>query len=283
MDQLLEDRVPYEEMTILDMTIKFDNCDLGGMYNNLCDSALGNSFNINTSFRLKPHNPSGHQRNSSDEICRAKPAGRLLEMSPRPTPEISAMALLEPLDVVSEIKQGPLANSEQLTASPTPRDRVRCDEALEIVGLSPIKGQYQKVSKGNTLRSPGESTPARDTVGDKADLCQIDSRFFLENLESKGQPQTPIKVGSTRQWMSEFSSGRKGSRDKALLLCTIESEIGCFSDHQSKLEILMGKNQEQAKTFAENLKVLADRVMEFWDSDKKRVTEKFEENFKKNC
>jgi hypothetical protein len=108
LDQLLEDRVPYEEMTILDKTIKFDNCDLGGMYNNLCDSALGNSFNINTSFRLKPQNFNGHQRNSSDEICRAQPVSILLEMSPRPTPEITARSLLEPLEVVSEIKQVPL-------------------------------------------------------------------------------------------------------------------------------------------------------------------------------
>jgi hypothetical protein len=119
-------------------------------------------------------------------------------------------------------------------------------------------------------------------VGDKADLCQIDSRFFLENLESKGQPQTPVKVGSMRQVMSESSSRKKGPRDKARLLCTIESEIGYFSHHQSKLDILMGKNQEQAKTFAGNLKVLADRVMEFWDSEKKRVSEKFQESFEKN-
>lgn len=120
-------------------------------------------------------------------------------------------------------------------------------------------------------------------MGDKADLCQIDSRFFLENLESKGQPQILIKNGSMRQCMSEFSSGREELRDKALLLGTIESEIGYFLDHQSKLEILMGKNQEQAKTFAGNLKVLGDRVMEFWDSEKNRVSEKFQESFQKNC
>ena len=283
LDHLLEDRVPLEEMTILDQTVKFDNCDLGGMYNNLCDSALGNSFIINTSFRLKPQNLSGHQRNSSDELYRAQPGGLLVEMSPGPTPEMTTSALLEPLEGVSEIKQGQLANLEHLTGSPTPNDQVQCESVLQMAGLSPIRGQYPEVSKGNPLRSLEESTPARDIEGSKADLCQIDSGFFLENLESNRQLQTPIKAGFMRQCIVELSSSRKELRDKALLLGNIESEIGYFSDHQSKLQILIGKNQEQAETFAGNLNLLAVRVMEFWDSEKKRVSEKFQESFEKNC